>query len=168
MNKRIMFLLFLGMTFFFSSTASAHFWNGKSKGQQCPREMGKDHYQCPIASKFMMKAHFLLEQKNEIGLTEDQVKTIKDLKLQMEKDSLRQSADMKTFMLDLHSKLGEDKVDVEGTNSLIDKSFSSASIAAKSNLEAYAKLKGLLNVDQIAKMKQLHEEMEKKEGEQEK
>src|SRR5439155_47780 len=99
---------------------------------------------------------------SSIGLTDDQVKAIKDLKLQMEKDSIRQSADMQTFMLDLQSKLGEDKVDVEGSNALIDKGFASASASAKSNLEAYAKLKGLLAPEQITKIKTLHEQMEKK------
>ena len=129
--------------------------------------MDKEHCQCPIADKFMKKARFLLENKADIGLTDDQVKTIKELKLQMEKDSIRQSADMKTFMLDLKSKLAEDKVDVEGTNTLIDQNFAAASAAAKSNLATYAKLKSLLNSDQITKMKALHEQMEKKEKEEE-
>jgi hypothetical protein len=168
MMKKMMFLLALGMTVFLSSTASAHFWDGKNKGKECPMKMGKEHCQCPIADKFMMKAHLLLENKSEIGLTDDQVKAIKGLKLQMEKDSIRQSADMKTFILDLQSKLSEDKVDVDRTNALIDQNFTAASVAAKSNLAAYAKLKGLLSPDQITKMKALHEQMEKKEKREEK
>jgi len=165
MMKKMMFLLVLGMAVFFSSTAYAHFWSGKHEGKECPMKMGKEHCQCPIAEKFMKKADFLLENKSDIGLTDDQVKTIKELKLQMEKDSIRQSADMKTFMLDLKSKLAEDKVDVEGANTLIDQNFTAASAAAKSNLAAYAKLKSLLTADQMTKMKALHERMEKKEKE---
>ena len=170
MMKKMMFFLFLGMAVFLSSTASAHFWDGKCKGKECPIKIDKEHCQCPITDKFMKKTHFLLEHKSDVGLTDDQVKTIKELKLQMEKDSVRQSSDMKTFILDLKSKLSEDKVDVAGANALIDKNFTSASAAAKSNLAAYAKLKSLLNPDQIKKMKALHEQMEKKkktEGEEE-
>ena len=163
MMKKMMFLLVLGTAVFLSSTASAHFWNGKCKGKECPLKTEKECCQCPITDKFMKKAHFLLEQKSEVGLTDDQVKTIKELKLQMEKDSIRQSADKKTFMLDLQSKLSEDKVDIEGANTLIDQNFAAASAAAKSNLATYAKLKSLLNPDQIKKMKTLHEQMEKKE-----
>ena len=121
-----------------------------------------------IADKFMMKAHFLLENKSDVGLTDDQVKTIKELKLQMEKDSIRQSADMKTFILDIQSKLAEDKVNVEGANALIDQNVAAASVAAKSNLAAYAKLKSLLTPDQMTKMKALHEQKEKKEEREEK
>lgn len=163
MMKKMMFLVVLGTAVFLSSTAYAHFWNKKCEGKECPMKMGKEHCQCPITEKFMKKARFLLENKSDIGLTDDQVKAIKDLKLQMEKDSIRQNADKKTFMLDLKSKLAEDKVDIEGTSALIDQNFTTASAAAKSNLAAYAKLKGLLNPDQIKKMKVLHEQMEKKE-----
>ncbi len=154
MLKRMMLIVFLGMTVFFDSPAFAH-------------SMDHGQSQCPVANKFMMKAHFLLENKAELGLSEDQVKTIKALKLQMAKDNIRQGADMQTFMLDLNSSLSEDKVDVEGTNVLIDKGFASAMAAAKSNLDAYAKLKGLLTPEQITKMKALHEKMEMKEKEEE-
>jgi hypothetical protein len=163
-----MFLAVLGTVVFLSSTAYASFWGGKCKGKECPMMADKEHCQCPIADKFMMKAHFLLENKSEVGLTDDQVTTIKGLKLQMEKDSIRQSADMKTFELDLKSKLSEDKVDVDGTNALIDQNFTSASAAAKSNLATYAKLKSLLSPDQITKMKALYEQKEKKEKTEEK
>jgi Spy/CpxP family protein refolding chaperone len=152
MLKKMMFIPFLGLTMFLSSPVFAH-------------SMDKGQSQCPIANKFMMKAHFLLENKGDIGLTDDQVKTIKDLQLQMEKDSIRQGADMKTFMLDLDSKLAEDKVNVEGTSALIDKSSAAAIASAKSNLDAYAKLKGLLTPDQVTKMKALHEKKEKEEEE---
>ena len=157
MVKKIMFVLFLGMTVFLNSPAFAHHMDGG--------KMDKGQGQCPVANKFMMKAHFLLEHKADVGLTDDQAKTIKDLKLQVEKGSIQQSADMKTFMLDLDSKLAEDKVDVDGTNALIDKGFASAAASAKSNLNAYAKLKALLTPDQITKMKALHEQMEKNEKE---
>ena len=163
-----MLLLILGMAVFLCSTAFAHFWNGKGKGKECPVSVEKEHCQCPIMGKFMKKAHFLLEHKSDIGLTDDQVKTLKELKLQMEKDSIRQRADMKTFLLDLKSKLAEDKVDVEGASALIDENFSTVSAAAKSNLATYAKLKSLLTPDQMTKMKALHEQMEKKEKEEEK
>ena len=156
-KKMRTFILFLGMFVFLSPSVFAHSISHRG-GSQCES-------QCPITNKFMMKSHFILENKSEIGLTEDQVKAIKALKLQTEKDSIKQTADMKTFMLDLQSKLAEDKVDVEGTNALIDKSFASASEGAKSNLAAYAKLKSLLTPDQVTKMKALHEKMEKHEKE---
>jgi hypothetical protein len=168
MTKKMMFLLVLGMAVFLSSTAFAYFWSGKSGGEKCSLSMEKKHCQCPITDKFMKKAHFLLEHKSDMGLTDNQVKTLKELKLQMEKDSIRQNADRETFLLDLKSKLAEDKVNVEGANALIDENFATASAAAKSNLANYAKLKSLLTPDQVTKMKALHEQMEKNEKEEDK
>lgn len=172
MMRKMIFLLCLGMAVFLSATASAHFWNGKCKGKECPLSMGKGQCecsqcscQCPIMDKFMMKAHFLLENKSEIGLTDDQVKAIKALKLQMEKDGIRQGADKKTFQLDLMAKLSEDKVDVEGASALIDQNFTTAAAAAKSNVANYAKLKEILSPAQMTNMKALHERMEKNEKE---
>ena len=165
MMKRTMVILLLGTFVFISSPAFARSMEGQSQGKQCLMMTDKGQGQCPIASKFMMKAHFLLEHKTDIGLTDDQVKSIKDLKLQMEKDGIRQCADMKTAMLDVESKLTEDKVDVEGTNALIDKGTAAASTAAKSNLAAYVQLKSLLTPDQLTKMKAIHEQMEMNEKE---
>ena len=168
MMKKMMFLLVLGTAVLFSTTAFAHAWGGPCEGKECYTGMHKEQGQCPIAGKFMMKAHFLLENKTDIGLSDDQVKAIKELKLQMEKDNIRQNADEETFMLDLKSKLAEDKVDVEGAGALIDQNSAAVAVAAKSNLAAYAKLKGLLGPDQIKKMKALYEQMEKNEKEEEK
>lgn len=158
MMRKMLFIAFLGVSLVLSSSAYAESADGHSMGMEGRYQHGamhKEESQCPVAGKFMMKSHFLLENQKELGLTGDQVKSIKDLKLQVEKDSIRQTADMKVFMLDLNSKLEEDKIDVEGTNALIDKGFAAATAGAKSNLEAYAKLKGLLTPDQVTKMKEL-------------
>ena len=161
--KKMMLLLILAVTVFMSSTAFANFWHSESRGKECPMGMAREHSQCPITGKFMKKTQFLLENKSEIGLSDDQVKTIKELKLQMEKSEVQQRADRETFMLDLKSMLAEDKIDVEDASKLIDGNFDAASIAAKSDLATYAKLKSLLTPDQVTKMKALHEQMEKKE-----
>jgi hypothetical protein len=112
--------------------------------------------QCPVAQKFMRKAHFLLEHKSDLGLTDEQVKAVKELTLQADKDQIRQNAESKIFQLDLKSKMDDEKIDVEGTNALIDKGFSAYAAATKANLDAYVKLKALLTPDQITKIKELH------------
>ncbi|MFH1801181.1 MAG: hypothetical protein ABH891_10150 [Candidatus Omnitrophota bacterium] len=168
MMKKMMLFPFLAVAVFLSATAPAHAWD--SQGKQCPLKTDEGQSQCPIADKFMKKAAFLLENKAEMGLTDEQVASIKRIKLQVEKNSIRQCADMKTFLLDLKSKLSEDKVDIDGTNRLIDDKFVAAIAAAKSNVTSYAELKTLLSVEQLKKMKELHGQTEKKkkaEGEEE-
>lgn len=165
MKKNMLVVAVLGVFLLFNPSAYADTDGGHPMWHHAGGMMGYSHHeqsQCPITRKFMMKAHALLENQKELGLSADQVKTIKDLKLQMEKDSIRQKADQEIFQLDLKSKLGEDKIDVEGTNALIDKAFASSTAAAKSNLEAYAKLKNVLTPDQLAKMKDFWKN--KKEG----
>ena len=171
MKKTIGFIAFLGMCLLLNSPVFAH---EVEDGGQCKMgsNFAKGHgrgmssqNQCPIAGKLMKQAHLYLENKKELGLTDDQVKTIKDIKLQSEKDSARQGADMKIFMLDLKSKLHEDKVDVEGTDAIIDKNFSAFATAAKSNVDAYAKLKAVLTPEQNTKLKDIWEKEEAHEHE---
>ncbi len=153
MKRKLGLMVFLGTFLFFSSAyanSEGDFHGGHGYGMA-----GHKEGQCPVVGQLTKKAHFLLENKTELGLTDDQVKTIKALKLQVEKDGIRQNADRETFLLDLRSKLGEDKIDVEGTNVLIDKSFASMADSTKSDVAAYAKLKSTLTPEQVTKMKEL-------------
>ena len=151
--------MFLTASLFLSVPVFAHEMSGGYGGgshHQGMRDSNQD--QCPVGAKVARKLQFLLKNEKELGLTQEQIKAIRDLKLQFEKDSVRQNADKQTFMLDLKSKLEEDKIDVGGTNALIDKGFASMAASTKSNLEAYAKLKSTLTADQSAKMKEMKKE----------
>ena len=153
------FIAFLGACLLLSSAAYAdpaeanRSVGGHGQGMMHMRH--KEGGQCQVAGKFTKKAHFILENQKELGLTDQQVTTIKELKLQAERDGIQQNADREIYLLDLRSKLGEDKIDVEGTNALIDKNFLSAAAAEKANVQAYAKLKSTLTPEQITKMKEL-------------
>ena len=125
-----------------------------SMGKACHRMKEKQsENQCPIVAKVLKKSHALLEHKSDLALTDDQVKSIKEITLQSEKDSATQGAEMKIFMLELQSKLHEDKVDVDGVKALIDKNFPSFAASAKTNVESYAKLQNVLTPEQIQKAK---------------
>lgn len=111
--------------------------------------------ECPIISKFMKKAHFFLENKSEIGLSDAQVKTIKGLKSQVEKSAIRMSADMQIHMMDLDEKLSEEKVDVEGISAMVEQGMSGMGAAVRANIQAYADLKAVLTPEQMAKAKEI-------------
>ena len=114
-----------------------------------------DAYPCPIVDKIMKKAHFLLENKDEIGLSEEQVDTIHDLKLQVKKSLIRNEADMQIMMLDMKSKLGDETLDVEGLDAMIDQGMGQMAQTAKANVDVYAKLKAVLTPEQAEKAKAL-------------
>ena len=124
------------------------------KDKDCSKaDCGDEQYACPIVAKFFKKAKFFLKNKTEIGLNEEQIKTIKGLKTEVKKTYIRQMAEMQIFELDLDSKLSEPKVDVEGINAMIDQGMLGMSQGTKSTVEAYAKLKGVLSDDQMSKAK---------------
>lgn len=134
-------------------------------GSQCPA--GGDHkacgqsgcedqsYPCPIVDKAMKKACFYLENQDELGLSEEQVKSVKDIKMWFKKQMIRGQADMQIMMLDMNAKLSEETVDVEGTGVMIDEWMAGMAKEAKASLEAYAKLKAVLTPDQHAKAKEI-------------
>jgi hypothetical protein len=106
---------------------------------------------CPIASKFCKKVCWILEHKEELGLTDDQIAKIKALDLEVEKNSIRGMAEMKIFALEMESRLGQDMVDVEAIESMIDSGMAGMALSAKSTVKAYADLKAIITPEQKAK-----------------
>ena len=160
MVKKTMLFVLAGMCLWLVSPAFAEHGSKQcSMGdKECKMGGGHEKSQCPIAGQLMTEAHGILEHKTDLALTDEQIKSIKDLKLESKKDSTRQEADMKIFMLDLQSKLRDEKLDVDGTNALIDQNFAAFSSATKANVAAYAKLKAVLTPEQSAKLKNLWKE----------
>ncbi len=111
--------------------------------------------QCPITAKFFKKAHFLLKNQAELGLSDEQVETIKGLKIDVKKSYIQQSADMQVWMLDIETKMSADKVSVEELNALVDKGAASMTASVKKVVAEYAKLSAVLNSDQALKAKAL-------------
>ena len=128
----------------------------KSQSSACGKcGQVEESYPCPVINKVMKKAHFLLDNTDELNLTPEQVKTITDIKMQVKKSAIRQGSGMEIFMLDTHSKLSEDVVDVTGINAMIDQGMSEMSAATKANVESYAALKSVLTPEQLAKAKEI-------------
>lgn len=144
MKKNIVFFsgLFL-LLFAFSIQPSLY-------ADHCPYS-AHDHRS--LEAKFFHKAHFLIENQEKIGLTEDQIKTIKALKTDVMKNLLRQEAEIEVLAIDVQAKLWEDPVNVEETNKIIDQKYELKKAKTKSLVEAFAKLKGTLTEDQKNAMK---------------
>ncbi len=110
---------------------------------------------CPIIDKIIKKSHFLLDNKDEIGLSDEQVGAIQGLKLQAKKSMIRGGADMEIMMLDMKLKLSEDVLDVEGINAMIDQGMAQMTQSAKASVDVYAKLQAVLKPEQVEKAKAL-------------
>ncbi len=114
---------------------------------------------------FFGKAHFILEKKQELGLTEEKVAAIKNLKLETKKMLIKQDAEIQILSLDVMAKLHEDPMDVEALSKLVAQKYELKKTEAQSLVGAIAKLKGTLTKEQTEKLHQLWEEGEKREHE---
>lgn len=110
---------------------------------------------CPITDKLMSKAEFFLDHQTELALTEDQMNTIKTLKLESKKAYLRAMTDHKIFSLDVKHMMAQNPVDQEGLNAMIDQMSAAMNTTAKETLASYVKLKAVLTEAQMAKAKEL-------------
>lgn len=127
-----------------------------SKKEGCSKGgCGKESNGCPIVEKFMEKTHFFLDNQAEIGLSDEQVSTIKAMKMDMKKTMIRNRAEHQIFMLDMKSKLSEPAIDVEGINAMIDEAMTGMASGAKAGVAALAELKGILSEEQMTKAKEI-------------
>lgn len=108
-----------------------------------------------LEDKFCKKAGFLLSNEEELGLSDDQVKKIKDLKLKTKKDLIKMDADVKIAELDVKDSLYQDTIDVASVKALIDKKYDLKKDKAKMLVSSYAALKDILTKEQKDKMKEL-------------
>ncbi len=137
-----------------------------SAGKECPMMKGdcckKGGSECPIASKLMKKAKFYLENADAIGLTDDQVKQIKAIKMDAKKEMILGGAQMEVAMLEMESNLSNDPIDVQALSQAIDQGMAGMGAGAKKMVQAYADLKQVLNADQKKKAKEIWKSAEKK------
>jgi hypothetical protein len=155
--KKVLGLLLASMVL--GSTAVAAKGECCESSGQCPMAQhghgrsDKSEYACPITEQFMDKAKFYLENAEEIGLTDEQISTIKALKLEAKKMHIRQEAEMKVFMLEVKAKMAEPKVDAAALGTMVDQASAGMAAASKALIEHYAKLKAVLSEEQAKQAK---------------
>lgn len=119
-------------------------------------DRGKDE------DKFFKKFHLILENKDMLNLSEDQMQKIMDLKINAKKDVIRNNAEIEIVGLDIKVELKKDKIDLKAVNKLIDKKYDLKKNKAKALAQAYAKLKDILTPEQLAICKEIKEDGFKK------
>ena len=135
-------VLFL-LSAFLPSVGNAY-EHGKAKGHH------KD-----FESKVFYKAYFLLKNQEELGLTDEQVEKIKDLKHKSKKELIKKEAEIDVLAVDIKAELYKDTVDRDALDALIDSKYELKKSKAKYLVETYAGLKGILTEEQKEKLKTL-------------
>ncbi len=101
------------------------------------------------------KAHFFLKNKEELGLTDEQVKEIKDLKIAAKKAKIANKAEIASLDVDIKAKMWESPMDTAATDELIDRKYELKKEKAKASIRTHARLRNILTEEQKQKMKGL-------------
>lgn len=105
------------------------------------------HYN--VEGKFYTQAHKILEHNKELGLTDEQIKQIKDIKKQVKKDLVQQDAEIKNLTVEINTLMWEAPMDLTETNALVDQKYELTKKKAKYLLGAYDKLHKVLTKEQL-------------------
>ena len=114
-----------------------------------------------IEDKLFCKAHLILENKEELGLSDEQVEKIKALKINAKKDTILKKAEIDIVALDIKAAMWKDPIDTAAVGKLLDKKYELKKEKAKSLIEAYAALKGTLTEEQKGKLKDIYKKCKK-------
>lgn len=128
-------------------------WRGAQSGHQGCFMQGR--MQSDAAGVFFHKAFFLLKKHDQIGLSDEQIQTVKSLSLDLKKTLIRDRADIQIDDLDIQAALRGDKIDSAAVGKLIDQKYETEKALEKSSVEAYAKLKAVLSDKQIETLKSM-------------
>ena len=114
-----------------------------------------------LEEQFYHKAHFLLDNGEELGLSDDQINQIKELKLSTKKALITKDAEIEVLAMDVQAEMHKETIDKEALHRLIDKKYDLKKEKAKSIASAYAALKGIVTKEQKDKMKAIWKRCEK-------
>ncbi|MGD2278547.1 MAG: hypothetical protein PVH45_00450 [Candidatus Omnitrophota bacterium] len=146
MNRKFLVFALAALFLAFSCVPQAVLAKGYEK---------RGEYRKGLDGKVFYKAKSMLKNQDELGLSDKQVKQIKDLKYAAKKELVRRNAEIKLTSIEIKEKLYEDRIDVHGINKLIDKKYKLKNAKAKYLVQVYAELKNVPTKEQMKKFKKL-------------
>lgn len=105
--------------------------------------------------KFFLKAKMTLSMAQELGLSAEQVKAIKDLKRNMQKEALKTDADIEIISLDIEEQLSADVPEAEAIKAAVEKKFDLKKKKVQSLIDSYIALQGVFTKEQKEKLNEL-------------
>ena len=109
-----------------------------------------------ISDKFFKKAYLILDRYGELQLSDEQISKIKQLKNEVKKELIRKDADLEVLNIDFRSAMHQANMDVKALNALADKKFDVQKKKMKFFIKSIADLKGILNEEQLTKLKEFY------------
>ena len=146
MSRKILsIIIILAMAGTFFVTGAYAMDHGK-KGDS--EKMGLDE-------KFTKKAHMVIANQEELGLSDEQVDQITQLKISLMKSIIEQNAAIEILAIDIQSELYKDTIDLDKVNALIDKKYELKKQKTKDTVAAMAEFKNVLTDEQCKSLKKM-------------
>lgn len=136
-------------------------------GMGCQQEKGDfpDHGKKEdLSEKVFHQMHMAIVGKDELAITDEQLKQIKKLKVETKKDLIMKKAEIETTALDIKSLLSDDNLDVQQVSKLIDRKYDLKKEKEKLLVSAYAAFKKILTDQQKTDLSNLVKFKEQQQG----
>ena len=134
---------------------------GKGGDMMCGPGMGTGMMMCgPGMGGGMMMcggkhkcAGGFLGMKEELGLTDAQVKKLKSMKMNQKKKAIDDGAEIQKIELELHELMGEDEIDIKAVDRIIDKIADQKAKIQKNCIRGMVDARKVLTSEQRKKLK---------------
>jgi len=123
---------------------------GKGGDMMCGPRMGFGMMMCGGRHKC---AGGFIGMKEELGLTDAQVKKLKSMKMNQEKKAIDDRAEIQKMELELHGLMSEDEIDIKAVDRMIDKIAAQKAKIQKACIRGMVDAKKVLTSEQRKKLK---------------
>jgi hypothetical protein len=113
-----------------------------------------------LGDKLFMKCHFILMNKDELDLSDDQAEKVMDIKVKAKKNYIMKKAEIDAVAVDMKVELWKDELNVDAINKLIDTKYALKAQKKKDLVASYAELKKTISSAQMDKLKELWKQCE--------
>lgn len=96
--------------------------------------------------------HSIIKNQDSLNISDKQISKIKELKISIKKDLIKQNAEIDIVKLDMKLKLWDEAIDKKGLNKLIDKKFDLKKDKEKLLVDTYIELNNILTGEQKKKL----------------
>jgi len=115
--------------------------------------MLQDDSGCPMMMDLLRSVDSYLFHKEEIGLSEGQLRSLKTIRDFYQKDVITMTANLHKLMLELNNLLSEDEIDLSKAKMLNEDIESIQAEMRFKNIEAFVRAKRILTKEQVKKVR---------------
>jgi Spy/CpxP family protein refolding chaperone len=141
-------LTMLGIVLFASSSDVYANHGGHKAGYSCSGGWN-------LQEKIEHKVHFMKMHQEDIGLTDEQIETIIDLKRQAKKSAIIKGAEAEVLGIDFKAEMYNYPVDEAKMNAILDQKYEVKKSKTKELITIYAGIRNMLTEEQNDKMKEI-------------